>query len=104
MRAVGKAGGGPEGGEITALLDDFLSGNFTTNVQRGPKLVGVRVWTPANVRRTERDLRDLQLRAPDGHLVPLIRVATIKMVTGQPEIDREDLKRMLPERLSTLRQ
>ncbi len=79
---------------ITKLLDDFLSGNVTTNVQLGPKLVGVRVWIPKNARRTERDLEHLQLRATDGRLVPLNRVATIKTVTGQPEINREDLKRM----------
>lgn len=79
---------------ITKLLDDFLTGKVTTNVQLGPKLVGVRVWIPKNARRTERDLENLQLRAIDGHLVPLSRVATIKTVTGQPEINREDLKRM----------
>jgi CzcA family heavy metal efflux pump len=79
---------------VTKLLNDFLSGNVTTNVQRGPKLVGVRVWVPKNTRRTERDLRVLQLRAPDGHLVPLHRIASFETVTGQPEINREDLKRM----------
>ena len=86
---------GLDSGEVTTLLEDFLRGNVTTNIQRGPKLVGVRVWTPKNTRRTERDLREFQLRAPDGHLVPLGRVATIKTVTGQPEINREDLKRMV---------
>ncbi|KAB2641677.1 MAG: efflux RND transporter permease subunit [Verrucomicrobia bacterium] len=85
---------GLDSAEITSWLDDFLAGNLTTNVLRGPKLVGVRVWTPKNTRRSARDLREFQLRAPDGHLVPLSRVATIKTVTGQPEINREDLKRM----------
>ncbi len=80
---------------ISKLLEDSLSGNVTTNVQLGPKLIGVRVWTPKNARHTERDLRDIQLRATDGHLVPLSRVATIRTVTGQPEINREDLKRMV---------
>ncbi len=79
---------------VTKLLDDMLSGNVTTNVQRGPKLVGVRVWTPKKSRRTEQDLMNLQLRAEDGHLVPLSRIATITTDTGQPEIAREDLKRM----------
>ncbi len=80
---------------ISKLLEDSLSGKVTTNVQLGPKLVGVRVWIPKSARRTERDLRDIQLRATDGHLVPLYRVATITTVTGQPEINREDLKRMI---------
>ncbi len=80
---------------VTNLLDDFLSGKVTTNVQRGPKLVGVRVWAPESDRRTERDLRHLELHAPDGHLVPLRRIASIERVSGQPEINREDLKRMV---------
>ena len=40
-------------------------------------------------------LLKLRLRAPDGHLVPLKRFATIDVVTGQPEITREDLKQMV---------
>ena len=79
---------------VTKLLADQFSGNVTTNVQRGPKLVNVRVWTPSRTRRTERDLRSVSLRAPDGHLVPLERIANFRTVTGQPEINREDLKRM----------
>ena len=35
------------------------------------------------------------LRAPDSHLFPLSRVATIQTVTGQPEITRDNLKRMV---------
>jgi Cu/Ag efflux pump CusA len=34
------------------------------------------------------------LRAPDGHLFSLKKVATLTAVTGQPEITRDDLKRM----------
>jgi multidrug efflux pump subunit AcrB len=37
----------------------------------------------------------LRLRAPDGHFFPLQRVGTLATVTGQPQIDRDDLKRML---------
>jgi len=35
------------------------------------------------------------LRAPDGHLFPLKRVATLIPLSGQPEIMRDDLKRMV---------
>ena len=40
-------------------------------------------------------LKRLRLRAPDGHLFPLGRVATLEPVVGQPQIERDDLKRML---------
>lgn len=81
--------------DITRTLSDFLTGNVTTQIQQGPKMVGVRVWIPSGARARVSDIRDLRLRAPDGHLFPLKRVATIKAVIGQPQIMRDDLKRMI---------
>ena len=80
---------------VTRMLTDLLSGVVTTYIQEGPKMVGVRVWIPEGARKTTRDLRDLRLRAPDGHLFPLKRIATLRTITGQPEIMRDDLKRMI---------
>jgi CzcA family heavy metal efflux pump len=80
---------------VTKLVEGYVAGTVTTSVQQGPKMVGVRVWVPANVRATSDDLQLLRLRAPDGHLFPLKRVATMKTITGEPEIMREDLKRMV---------
>lgn len=80
---------------ITQLLSDYLSGVVTTHVPRGPKMVGVRVWVPNDVRATERNISNLRLRAPDGHLFPLKRVATLTVITGQPQIMRDDLKQMI---------
>jgi len=80
---------------LTRSLSDLLTGAVATQVQQGPKLVDVRVWVPAAVRRTTRDVGELPLRAPDGHIFPLQRVATLTTITGQPEITREDLKRMV---------
>ena len=80
---------------VTKALDDFLAGNATTHIQQGPKLIGVRVWIPRDVRETMRNIDNLLLRAPDGHLFPLKRVATLVPLSGQPEITREDLKRMV---------
>src|SRR5437660_5870033 len=80
---------------VTKALTGFLSGNVTTHVQQGPKLIGVRVWIPRDARETMRNIDNLLLRAPDGHLFPLKRVATLIPVSGQPEIMRDDLKRMV---------
>lgn len=79
---------------ITKSLSDYISGNVTTHVLHAPKLIGVRVWIPHETRETIRDLENLLLRAPDGHLFPLKRVATLSTIVGQPEITRDDLKRM----------
>ena len=78
---------------VTKLLDNYLSGQVTTHVQQGQRLLGVRVWVPPDVRANERDVRNILLRAPDGHLFPLKRVATLNVVSGQPEITRENLER-----------
>jgi len=80
---------------VTKALGDFLTGNVTTKIQQGPKLIGVRVWIPRDARETMRNIGNLLLRAPDGHLFPLKRVATLTPLSGQPEIMRDDLKRMV---------
>ena len=90
---VGLEGMDPEA--VTKALNDFLSGNVTTHIQEGPKLIGVRVWIPRDARDTMRNIDNLLLRAPDGHLFPLKRVATLIPVSGEPEIMRDDLKRMV---------
>ena len=80
---------------VTDQLQAWLSGVVTTQVQEGIKLVGVRVWTPAIARRNTADIENMQLHAPDGHLYPLKRIARIETLTGQPQINRENLKRMI---------
>jgi CzcA family heavy metal efflux pump len=90
---VGLEGMDPEA--VTKALNDFLAGKVTTYIQHGPKLIGVRVWIPRDDRETMREIGNLLLRAPDGHLFPLKRVATLIPVSGEPEITRDDLKRMV---------
>lgn len=81
---------------VTRMVSDMLDGAVTTQVQQGPKLIDVRVWLPARSRHITNDIPKLMLRAPDGHMFPLKRIATIKTLTGQPEITRDNLKRMVP--------
>src|SRR5439155_4527759 len=80
---------------LSKSLEDLLSGDVTTQIQQGENLLNVRVWIPKQHRRTTLDVENLQLKAPDGHLFPLKRVATMHTVTGEPEITREDLKRVV---------
>lgn len=80
---------------ITKALSTYLTGSVTTQVSNDLKMIGVRIWVPRDARNTEPDVGRLQLRAPDGHLFPLKRVATFETVTGEPEISRENLKQMV---------
>ena len=80
---------------VTGLAREALEGVVTTQVQQGPKMVGIRLWIPADLRKNTDAVRRLLLRAPDGHLFPLGRVAEVVPVTGQPQITRDDLKRVV---------
>lgn len=80
---------------ITQIVSGYLTGIVTTQMQEGPKLVGVRVWIPPQQRAITPDVGNLLIRAPDGHVFPLKRVASMVAVSGQPQIRRENLKRMV---------
>ncbi len=80
---------------VTRMLSYYLSGAVTTQIQKTPKMIGVRVWIPKHLRDTAAKVEALRLRAPDGHLFPLRRIARVEVITGQPQIMHEDLKRMV---------
>ncbi|HDR9007848.1 TPA: efflux RND transporter permease subunit, partial [Burkholderia vietnamiensis] len=80
---------------IAQQVSDLLEGNVATQFQQGPKTVGVRVWVANAMRTNGTGLGELQIRSPDGHLFPLDRVTDRITVSGQPEISRDNLKRMV---------
>jgi len=82
--------------QVTQQLHAYLHGETTTRVQLANKFVGVRTTLPRDMRGHTGQLEKLLLRAPDGHVFPLGRVASIKTVSGQPQITRENLKTMVP--------
>jgi len=81
--------------QVSRALQTYLSGIVVTSFAQGSKMVDVRLWTPPAQRQTDSQLADFVLRAPDGHLVPLGRVASFETQTGQPQITRENLKPMI---------
>jgi multidrug efflux pump subunit AcrB len=52
--------------EITRLLGLALAGQVVTQVPTSLKQIGVRIWTPDALRRTDTDLGNFPIRAPDG--------------------------------------
>ena len=86
---------GMDADAVTRYVSSVLSGTVAAHVPGGVKMVDVRIWVPQNQRATETDLRRLRVVAPDGHVFPLQRVAEIHAVTGQAQITRENLKRMV---------
>ncbi len=80
---------------ITHQLESLISGSVVTRLASGVKMIGVRLWVPKTLRATDSDLGKLLIHAPDGHLFPLARVATLRTLSGQAQIGRDNLKRMI---------
>jgi multidrug efflux pump subunit AcrB len=95
IRPEAAAAEGMDPQSIAQAVSDMVEGNVATQFQSGPKTVGVRVRVAGALTLTDTQLGQLQIRAPDGHLFALNRVADQVTVTGQPEISRDNLKRMV---------
>ena len=85
---------GVDARQVRAQLRTLIGGSVATALEQDPKMVGVRVWIPPRLRRTPQQIGALPLRAPDGHVFALRDVARVRVVTGQAEIHRDNLKRM----------
>ena len=77
--------------QVTAAIDGTVSAQLPAE----GKVVGVRVRLPVTSYRHLEQVSALPIRAADGHLLPLSQIATLKVVQGQPEITRNNLKRMV---------
>ncbi|MDE2112094.1 MAG: efflux RND transporter permease subunit [Alphaproteobacteria bacterium] len=80
---------------VAQQMQTYLSGSVATQVQQQDRVIGVRVWVPSRVRASIQDLQNVLIAAPDGHKVALSRIATLHILTGQPEITRDNLKTMV---------
>lgn len=80
---------------IQSQLRTIMSGTAKTFVLRGEKLIGVRVRYPNRYHDQLQAIEDVKLRSPNGFYVPLSDIATVDILKGQSEIDRENLKPML---------
>ncbi|WP_109123540.1 efflux RND transporter permease subunit [Dyella sp. C11] len=80
---------------VTQAISDALTGVVATQLPQANKSVGVRIRMPHAMQWRLPDLLALPLRAPDGHVFPLSRVATVDVENGQPQISRENLEQMV---------
>ena len=81
--------------DVSRAVSAALTGSVATQLPQATKTVGVRVRLPDAMKLRQAALADLPIRATDGHVFPLHRVATITPVTGQPEVSRENLQPMI---------
>jgi CzcA family heavy metal efflux pump len=81
--------------EVTQAVNTALTGTVATQMPETIKAVGVRVRLPDALSLRQTDLEDLPVRAADGHVFPLRRVAHLVPITGQPQISRDNLQPMI---------
>jgi CzcA family heavy metal efflux pump len=72
-----------------------VTGTVAAEMPQGPKMVALRVWVPPRDRAEIGQLQALPINDGHGNVFPLSRVATVREQRGQPEIDHDNLKRML---------
>lgn len=80
---------------VTRQVQSLLAGTVSGQIQSGDKLIGIRVWTAGDLRQRVEQIGAMSLRAPDGHTLPLQRVADISIATGQAQLDRDNLRAMV---------
>lgn len=80
---------------VTEQVATAIDGTVAAQLPADGKVVGVRVRLPTAAHQRLEQVAALPIRAGDGHLLPLSRVATLREVQGQPQITRDNLKRMV---------
>lgn len=80
---------------ITTQVDAQLGGKVASRIPQQQKIVDVRVRTPQDIRTRIDQLAALTVQTPDGHYLPLDRVAAIGIATGQPQVTRENARPMV---------
>ena len=83
--------------DVEMQLYHYLNGMVVTRYLGNVQDVGVRLWLNAHRGKLYRDqLADLPIRAANGHVFPLGTVAKIAFVSGEPEINRDNLQQIVP--------
>ena len=81
--------------DVRDQLETMMRGTAGSTIQKGEKLIGVRVRFPHEYRTDIDKLAQVQFLNAAGVLVPLSSFATIQTTTGQAELDRERLSQFV---------
>ena len=79
--------------EVMNLVQDAIGGAEAGQVINGNERYGIYVRLAAPFRSTPEAIRDLVLRAPNGAIVRVGEVAKVDIVSGPPQIRRDDVQR-----------
>ena len=83
---------GMSAADVTDELATIMRGRAESEIQRGEKLIPVRVRYPDVYRSDMEKIEDLRLINSNGTAVPLRSIATFEKTAGQAELVRESLR------------
>ena len=92
-RAIGRAGLTVD--DLQAILQNDIQGTVASSIQRGEKLIGIRVRMPDSYRTRADQLSSLRILSPNGGTFLLGSLASITVDPGQSEVARQNLKQMV---------
>jgi CzcA family heavy metal efflux pump len=81
--------------DVEEQLAAMIHGATESSVQKGEKIIGIRIRFPDPYRRDVDRIREIRLMTPSGSTVPLRAVASVEMTGGQSEIHREGLRQFV---------
>jgi cobalt-zinc-cadmium resistance protein CzcA len=81
--------------DVRDVVESAVGGRWATEVIEGRKRFAVVMRLPEALHHDRQALGDLQLKAPDGALVPLSRVADIEQLRSPEIVNRENGQRRM---------
>jgi multidrug efflux pump subunit AcrB len=81
--------------DVSTQLETMMRGTAETNIQKGEKLMNIRVRFPESYRTDVDRIDGTRLVNATGTFVPLRSIASIERTAGQAELHREGLRQML---------
>ncbi len=79
--------------DVNELIETAIGGKEITNLFEGERRFAIALRLPERFRNNIDAIHDLLLRAPNGALVPLHAVASIKIIDGPAQVSRDNAKR-----------
>lgn len=81
--------------DVRDELSTMMRGSAETSIQRGEKLLNIRVRFPDVFRSAPENLDNVRLVNSTGALIPLQNIAAISRTPGQAEVRREGLRQLV---------
>jgi CzcA family heavy metal efflux pump len=82
--------------QVSSQLAAGMLGDVSTSLRQNDRLVDVRIRYPDRRRYDLGWVTQFPLVSPEGNTVPLSAVADISTAAGESELNREDLRQMVP--------